>query len=77
MNVFVIRSYVGEHLDLAGVQIRPWFYTEVPEAEMTPEVRAAVQQAKSLRQVSVALVADGQPVHPMNEAAVLQGATAK
>jgi hypothetical protein len=73
--LFVLRSYVGSEQRFGPVTIRPWGTAEasheVLEGLQGPEaIRFA--QAVQARDVSMCMVADGQPVHPINEAAVLK-----
>lgn len=73
--VTVIRSYVGHKLEFGPITIAPWKFVEVNYADyqaLSPDVQQSLNRAKLTRDISIQLVADGNPVDEMNESTVVR-----
>lgn len=71
----VLRSYVGNELSFGPVTVKPWGSTEVEHEQLEAAVASAgveFSRAVQARELSMCMISDGQPVHPMNEAAILK-----
>lgn len=60
--VYVVRSHIGQPLDLGDVHVKPWGQVEVNVQDATPEFKAAVKDAKSRRELQISIVANGRPL---------------
>lgn len=73
--VTVIRSYVGRKLGFGPITIAPWKFVEVNYADyqaLPQDVQQSLNRAKLTRDISIQLVADGNPVDEMNESTVVR-----
>ena len=73
--IHVIRSNIGREQAFGHLIIAPWKFIEIDHAVMTnlpAEARNQLAQAERVREISIAMVANGHPVDEYNEALVLQ-----
>jgi len=73
--VHVIRSYVGHDLQVGSVTVPAWRFVEVTHEQLRGLDKTAavdLSQRCQARELSIAAVLDGQPVHPANEAQVVR-----
>lgn len=75
MLTYVIRSYTDATVHLCGQDLRPWTFIEVPLEQIEAFDKVRIEDFVMRGQVKIQLMHDGQPVHPSNEAEVIQNNT--